>query len=80
MVYAGFVPVAGGTWKPGQHPPIIDKALAERIEAMRLKRKITTPGRLAMHPYPLSRILYCQYCGGKLLGAGPINRKYYFRH
>jgi DNA invertase Pin-like site-specific DNA recombinase len=71
---------------PGQFEPILDPDLCRRVgAALDSRSHYHTPGRKnkPARIYPLSGILYCGHCGGKLTGqmmsSGTTKRPYY-RH
>lgn len=55
---------AAETWLPGTHPPILDLALFERVQAL-----TPTKRRIQHHmerPYPLAGVLVCGSCGSQM--------------
>ena len=92
IFYTGVVPyygtTAGGRKRkrsdaaalyPGKHPALVSQELFERVqETMRLhsknpRRRGNTPARL----YPLTGILYCAECGGRMRGQTSKGGSYY---
>jgi site-specific DNA recombinase len=66
-------------WHPGQHEPIIDLALFERVQSVRRIRRCRkdgcTPWRA--RTYLLSGIAYCERCKTKLRGQASHDIGYY---
>jgi site-specific DNA recombinase len=62
-VYLGELRAAQ-CWLPGTHPPILDPALFERVQAL-----TPTKRRIEHHmerPYPLAGVLVCASCGSQM--------------
>ena len=53
--------------KENAHPPIIDRGLFERVQAVR-RAKIITIGRTFHRPYLLTGLARCAHCGYRMIG------------
>ena len=72
-VFAGYVGPRRGPIDPaarGHHDPIIERALWDRVQAVRAKRSSRRHGtRPSKHTYVLSGTAVCQRCGAKIYGS-----------
>ena len=71
--YLGYVSYKG-TRIAGKHPALIDEGLWNRAQQARINNrnspKTQSEGRFVGRVYPLSGILRCQECGGRIHGYG----------
>jgi len=57
-------------------PAIIDQTLFDEVRRLRVARR-PAPGPHAVRPYPLSRVLRCRRCGGRMTGVTGGRARYY---
>jgi site-specific DNA recombinase len=77
--YIGLVSYKGRLIE-GQHEPIIESALFERVQQVcALLRQAPRNQKRAARVYPLSGLLYCGHCGRRLYGqySASADRRYY---
>lgn len=76
VAYLGMVTLEDGTVVPGQHPPLIDRAEWELLQARLRASARPNSGRRPRSCYPLSGILRCPFCDSHMIGGSRSERRY----
>jgi site-specific DNA recombinase len=65
---------------PGRHPALVQQADFERVQAVRsLRASASLALGRSRHVFPLTGLLRCGYCGGRMRGSSNTQGKRYYR-
>ncbi|GAB4449258.1 MAG: recombinase family protein [Anaerolineae bacterium] len=65
---------------PGRHPALVEQAVYEQVQSVRsLRVKAPLAMGASRHVYPLTGLLRCGYCGGRLRGSSNAQGQRYYR-
>jgi DNA invertase Pin-like site-specific DNA recombinase len=58
---------------PGQHPPLVDPVLFDRVQERLVSNRNRTSGSRLNNEHPLSDLLRCSHCGRHMYGAWVVS-------